>query len=182
MPPPATLLRFQRSRVPSAEFPECGGPRPSSGAPQLWKERGFEDCHAGEEPIGHSTVLAISAPDFFGLEKTFWTERFGMVVDRFGNPWWTNFDIPRTQNDGEPRCRPEGEECPVDARGQEGGTAPQPVRRRPERMVFPPYLRRADGRRAVRRPGLEVADPFKPLPARVEPRHSPPSAVEEGRG
>ncbi|KRG71678.1 VOC family protein [Pseudoxanthomonas dokdonensis] len=24
------------------------------------------------------------------LEKTFWTERFGMVVDRFGKPWMVN--------------------------------------------------------------------------------------------
>jgi PhnB protein len=24
------------------------------------------------------------------LEKTFWAERFGMVVDRFGTPWMIN--------------------------------------------------------------------------------------------
>ncbi len=31
------------------------------------------------------------------LEKTFWTERFGMVVDRFGVPWLINggSDQPR---------------------------------------------------------------------------------------
>jgi PhnB protein len=26
------------------------------------------------------------------LEKTFWAERFGMVVDRFGIPWLINCD------------------------------------------------------------------------------------------
>jgi len=25
-----------------------------------------------------------------GLEKTFWAERFGMVIDRFGIPWMIN--------------------------------------------------------------------------------------------
>ena len=25
------------------------------------------------------------------LEKTFWAERFGMFVDRFGTPWMVNF-------------------------------------------------------------------------------------------
>jgi PhnB protein len=27
------------------------------------------------------------------LEKTFWSERFGMVVDRFGIPWMVNCEI-----------------------------------------------------------------------------------------
>ena len=26
------------------------------------------------------------------IEKTFWTERFGMLVDRFGTPWMINCD------------------------------------------------------------------------------------------
>ena len=28
------------------------------------------------------------------LEKTFWAERFGMVVDRFGMPWLVNCETP----------------------------------------------------------------------------------------
>jgi PhnB protein len=28
------------------------------------------------------------------LAKTFWAERFGMVVDRFGIPWTINCDLP----------------------------------------------------------------------------------------
>lgn len=28
------------------------------------------------------------------LEKTFWAERFGMVVDRFGIPWMINCEMP----------------------------------------------------------------------------------------
>ena len=30
------------------------------------------------------------------LEKTFWAERFGMVVDRFGIPWLINCEAPKT--------------------------------------------------------------------------------------
>lgn len=58
-----------------------------------------------EEPKGFSLSIQItSAPEaerIFGelatggriampLEKTFWAERFGMVVDRFGIPWLIN--------------------------------------------------------------------------------------------
>jgi PhnB protein len=26
------------------------------------------------------------------IERTFWAERFGMVVDRFGTPWMVNYE------------------------------------------------------------------------------------------
>jgi PhnB protein len=35
------------------------------------------------------------------LEKTFWAERFGMVVDRFGVPWLINCETPSATSDGE---------------------------------------------------------------------------------
>ena len=62
-----------------------------------------------EEPRGFSLSLQIQgAADaervFQGLaqggrvvvplEKTFWAERFGMVVDRFGIPWMINCETP----------------------------------------------------------------------------------------
>jgi PhnB protein len=28
------------------------------------------------------------------IEKTFWAERFGMVVDRYGTPWMINCELP----------------------------------------------------------------------------------------
>jgi PhnB protein len=58
-----------------------------------------------EEPKGISLSLQIKASDeaervfrelatggkvVVPLEKTFWAERFGMVVDRFGIPWLIN--------------------------------------------------------------------------------------------
>ena len=36
------------------------------------------------------TALATGGEVRMALEKTFWAERFGMVVDRFGVPWLIN--------------------------------------------------------------------------------------------
>ena len=62
-----------------------------------------------EAPKGFSLSLQIPSPAeaerVFGelardgrvlmpLEKTFWAERFGMVVDRFGIPWLVNCEAP----------------------------------------------------------------------------------------
>ncbi len=33
-----------------------------------------------------------AAPVTMPIEKTFWAERFGMLVDRFGTPWMINCD------------------------------------------------------------------------------------------
>lgn len=38
--------------------------------------------------------LAAGGTVLMPLEKTFWAERFGMVVDRFGIPWLINCDGP----------------------------------------------------------------------------------------
>jgi PhnB protein len=38
--------------------------------------------------------LAIEGRVRYHIEKTFWSERFGMVVDRFGIPWMINCESP----------------------------------------------------------------------------------------
>ena len=58
-----------------------------------------------EKPQGFSVTLGVDTPaeaerifaelsrdgqSLIPLEKTFWAERFGMVVDRFGIPWLIN--------------------------------------------------------------------------------------------
>ena len=58
-----------------------------------------------EEPKGFSLSLNVSSPDeaerlfeqlgdggriVYPIAKTFWSERFGMVVDRYGIPWMIN--------------------------------------------------------------------------------------------
>ena len=55
--------------------------------------RGFSlsmqiESTAGAERIFHE--LARDGTVNMPLEKTFWAERFGMVVDRFGIPWLIN--------------------------------------------------------------------------------------------
>ena len=62
-----------------------------------------------EEPKGISLSLQIDRADeaerifhelarngrvLVPLEKTFWADRFGMVVDRFGIPWLINCEAP----------------------------------------------------------------------------------------
>lgn len=38
-------------------------------------------------------ALAVNGNVTMPLEKTFWAERFGMLVDQFGTPWMVNFDL-----------------------------------------------------------------------------------------
>lgn len=63
-----------------------------------------------ERPRGISVTLGIEAPEEaervfnafaeqgtvqMPLAETFWAQRFGMVVDRFGIPWMINCEKPR---------------------------------------------------------------------------------------
>ena len=58
-----------------------------------------------EKPQGFSLSLNVPTPDeaekvfeklrdggrvLYPMEKTFWSERFGMIIDRFGIPWMIN--------------------------------------------------------------------------------------------
>ena len=38
--------------------------------------------------------LANGGRVLYPIEKTFWSERFGMVIDRYGIPWMINCEIP----------------------------------------------------------------------------------------
>jgi PhnB protein len=38
--------------------------------------------------------LANGGRVLYAIEKTFWSERFGMVIDRYGIPWMINCEIP----------------------------------------------------------------------------------------
>jgi PhnB protein len=41
-------------------------------------------------------ALAAGGRVVMPMEKTFWSEGFGMLVDRFGTPWMVNTASPRT--------------------------------------------------------------------------------------
>ena len=58
-----------------------------------------------EKPQGFSLSVNVATPDeaekvfeklgsggrvVYPIEKTFWSERFGMIIDRFGIPWMIN--------------------------------------------------------------------------------------------
>ena len=38
-------------------------------------------------------ALAVGGRIQYPIEKTFWSERFGMVVDKFGIPWMINCEV-----------------------------------------------------------------------------------------
>jgi PhnB protein len=50
------------------------------------------DSSAEAERIFHA--LAENGAVRMAIQKTFWAERFGMLVDRFGIPWMINFEEP----------------------------------------------------------------------------------------
>jgi PhnB protein len=45
-------------------------------------------------------ALADNGSVIMPIGKTFWAERFGMLVDRFGTPWMINCDLPAGQQAG----------------------------------------------------------------------------------
>ena len=51
----------------------------------------LEDSAEGERIF---TALAEQGTVTMPYEKTFWAERFGMCVDRFGTPWMINAGMP----------------------------------------------------------------------------------------
>ena len=82
-------------------------------APSERYEEHTLDRHNGwmryEKPQGFSLSLNVSTADeaermfeklgnggrvVYPIAKTFWSERFGMVVDRFGIPWMINCETP----------------------------------------------------------------------------------------
>jgi uncharacterized glyoxalase superfamily protein PhnB len=56
--------------------------RPTQGDLPLRRDASGESRSGRLVGQGHARQLP--------LEKTFWTERFGMLVDRFGIPWLIN--------------------------------------------------------------------------------------------
>ena len=63
-------------------------------APERYEEpKGFSLSLQMQDPSEAERVfkeLATNGRVVMPLEKTFWAERFGMVVDRFGVPWLIN--------------------------------------------------------------------------------------------
>jgi PhnB protein len=58
----------------------------------LWVSLGVAEPAEAERLF---TVLKEGGTVTMPLQETFWAQRFGMVVDRFGTPWMVNCSIPQ---------------------------------------------------------------------------------------
>jgi PhnB protein len=74
--------RLEGADVPPERYEEPKGFSLSLNVPTARAaERLFEQLSTGGRVV-------------YAIEKTFWSERFGMVVDRFGIPWMINCETP----------------------------------------------------------------------------------------
>ena len=66
--------------------------------PERYEEpKGFSlslNVRTAEEAERLFEQLAIDGRVRYPIRKTFWSERFGMVIDRFGIPWMINCENP----------------------------------------------------------------------------------------
>jgi len=66
--------------------------------PERYEEpKGFSlslNARSAEEAEAVYEQLAKGGRVVYPIAKTFWSERFGMVVDRFGIPWMINCEAP----------------------------------------------------------------------------------------
>ena len=62
--------------------------------PERYEEpKGFSmslNVHSAAEAERLFEILSSGGRVVYPIEKTFWSERFGMVIDRFGTPWMIN--------------------------------------------------------------------------------------------
>ena len=79
--PPGEHARNGLSDAPPEHFQPAGGL--------------YVSIHV-EEPAEADRIynaLAEGGTVQMPIDKTFWAERFGMLVDRFGTPWMVNCDL-----------------------------------------------------------------------------------------
>ena len=66
--------------------------------PERYEEpKGFSlslNVPTGEEADRLFERLVLGGRVLYPIEKTFWAQRFGMVIDRFGIPWMINCETP----------------------------------------------------------------------------------------
>ncbi|MDQ3557459.1 MAG: VOC family protein [Gemmatimonadota bacterium] len=90
--PPEThdLILHARLKVGDALLMASDSPSEHYEKPQGLYVSIQVDDPADAERIFHA--LAENGKVTMPIEKTFWAERFGMLVDRFGTPWMVNCD------------------------------------------------------------------------------------------
>ena len=72
----------------------CDDPRPDAAAAggNISLAIGLDDPVRAKEIFGN---LAQDGSVVMPLEKTYWAEAFGMVIDKFGVKWMVNCDTPK---------------------------------------------------------------------------------------
>jgi PhnB protein len=91
---PGAEHRIMHARLQVGDRLLMGGDAPVS---QFSKPQGFcvsiqADTAAEAERIFHA--LADGGKVNMPIGETFWAERFGMLIDKFGIPWMVNFEKP----------------------------------------------------------------------------------------
>ena len=92
--PPEWLDKIMHARLVVGETVLMGSDAP----PQFFQRmQGFSVTLVIDTPAGAERVfnaLAEGGEVRMAIQETFWAQRFGMLVDRFGTPWMINCERP----------------------------------------------------------------------------------------
>ena len=83
-------IKVGESTIMMCDEPNPDGPPPAAGNISL--AIGLNDPAKAKE---YFTNLSQGGTVIMALEKTFWAEAFGMLVDKFGIKWMVNCDAPK---------------------------------------------------------------------------------------
>ena len=77
-----------------AELMGSDGPPAERGGPTMWVALNVDTADEAERIFA---AFADGADVQMEIQKTFWAERFGMLVDRFGTAWIINGNLTETE-------------------------------------------------------------------------------------
>ena len=93
MGPPENIMHCT-IKVGDSTIMMCDDPRPeaASGGGNISLAIGLNDPKRAKQLFGN---LAKDGSVVMPLDKTYWAEAFGMVIDKFGIKWMVNCDAPK---------------------------------------------------------------------------------------
>jgi PhnB protein len=92
---PAENIMHCTIKVGDSTIMMCDDPRPDAAASggNISMAIGLNDRERAKQLFGS---LSKGGSVIMPLEKTFWSEAFGMVTDKFGVKWMVNCDVPKS--------------------------------------------------------------------------------------
>ena len=90
MPPDFDKNKMMHARIQVGDTLLMGSDAPPD---RFQKPQGFSvniDCKTPEDADRIYNALSAGGQIMMPIQKTFWAERFGMLVDKFGTPWMVN--------------------------------------------------------------------------------------------